>query len=334
MIREIMPWKGSSAGDITLLTAPGRRLTKTLTPDVIHPYDKAKLFRVEARRLDGVEDFERLLHDLAGAPNTCVIRAALKDPIESFAEIRCWIHDRAGVPARFREVPRSWVMLDLEPAAAPPCVAPADPEIAGGFLRKLLPPPFQMARCVVQLSSSAGLKPGLRAHLWFWLDRALAREELERLLDGVPGLDLATLRPRQLHYTASPVFLGRDDPIHERICILPGLAEVEVGELPPPPRTRQAFTPSGAGRVGAAGAERYAQACLRRLALAPEGRRHPTCMAVSCRLLAIAKAGQLDPIRVGSMIIGVALGRGLERPEIDSILQWAWQQVEPESLPR
>ncbi len=75
---------------------------------------------------------------------------------------------------------------------------------------------------------------------------------------------------------------------------MPGLAEVVVPELEPE-RPRPAFAPRGLGLAGAVGAEHYAEACLRRLAVAPAGRRHRAILATGCRLFEIAQAGQLDP---------------------------------------
>jgi hypothetical protein len=63
-------------------------------------------------------------------------------------------------------------------------------------------------------------------------------------------------------------------------------------------------------------------------------------LTIACRLLALAKGGEIDPIRVGSMIKGVMQGkgfdgrRGRDLGEVDRILAWAWQTVEPEGLPR
>ena len=93
-----------------------------------------------------------------------------------------------------------------------------------------------------------------------------------------------------------------------------------------------AFAPMVSNGHHYGGAEAYANACLRRLALAPEGHRHNTCVAVSCRLLALSKAGLLDPVRVAGQIKGVMAGKGVELPEVDAILEWAWQQVGPEGL--
>jgi hypothetical protein len=243
------------------------------------------------------------------------------------------------IVAPFAAVPRCWCMIDVEPPTCPPWIDPTDPVLAGGYLRKQLPVPFQVARCVVQLSGSAGIKPGLRAHLWFWLDRPLGRAELDRLLAGVAGLDASTLRDIQVHYCARPTFAdGADDPVLERIDVLPGRDEVEVPDLSEQERPRQAYV-AQPYRGHGGGAERYALACLRSLALAPEGQRHRTCIAISCRLLALAKGGQLDPARVAGQIKGVMFGRGFDGRggrdlgEIDSILEWAWQQVKPAELP-
>jgi hypothetical protein len=199
-------------------------------------------------------------------------------------------------------------------------------------VRRHLPPPFRVARCVSQLSSQAGIAPGLRCHLWFWLNRPLARADLVRWLKGVAGVDLQVFVPIQPHYTAAPIFDGVDDPCHERLAVLPGYAEVEVPPLPDPERPRAAFSPMVGDRHRHGGAEAYANACLRRLALAPEGRRHNTCVVVACRLLALSKAGLLDPVRIAGQIKGVMAGKGFELPEVDAILEWAWRQVGPEGL--
>jgi hypothetical protein len=131
------------------------------------------------------------------------------------------------------------------------------------------------------------------------------------------------------------------DPVPLRSKLIPGEGDaVNVPDLPE--RGRQASPHSWPLRphhgAAPARAEAYAAACLRQLALAPEGRRHPTCLAVSCRLLALAKGGALDPRRVTAQIKGVMLGKGFDGrngrdlSEIDRILEWAWTTVQPEDL--
>jgi hypothetical protein len=341
MIRRVMPWQATAPGDVTILRAPGRRLTKLITETGIVGYDNVLRFEREAVRIETVEDLAGLLEDLAGQTDACIIRGVLKPEFAGQRLVLRRSRDHPGVAARFAEVPRSWLMVDLEHVACPPGIDPTDPVLVGGALRRYLPDPFKAARCVAQLSSQTGLEPGLRAHLWFMLDRAVSDLEAKRWLKDAP-VDLAIYQPVGIHYVASPVFDGVDDPCHERLAVLPGYPEVAVPDLPDRP-ARQTFTLSISGATvrgfGPAGAERYAAACLRNLALAPEGRRHPTCVAVSCRLLALAKSGLLDPVRVASQIKGVMRGRGFDGrqgrdlSEIDSILAWSWAQVEPEGLP-
>jgi hypothetical protein len=333
VIRYVMPWKATGPGDLTILRAQGRRLTKLIAPGRIVDYDRPLAFEVEAVRLEDVEDLAALLEDLAGQPDRCVIRGVLRPAFATRKYVFRRARESDAGPGRFEAVARAWVMVDIEPTTAPPWIDPVDPVLVGGYLRRQLPAPFQSARCAVQLSSGAGVKPGLRAHLWF--SRPLGKPELDRWLKGVVGIDLQVFVSVQPHYTAAPAFQDVDDPVHERLALLPGYAEVAVPDLAPPaPRPAFAARP----HRGGGGAEAYAAACLRRLALAPEGQRHRTCVAVSCRLLALAKAGLLDPARVAAMVKGVMVGRGFDGrsgrdlSEVDSILEWAWQQVEPEGL--
>jgi hypothetical protein len=338
MIRRVMAWKATGSGDLTILRAPSRRLTKLISESGVVGYEGASAFEVEAARIDRVEDLAELLEDLAGRSDSCVIRGALRPGFAGHPKVLRRSRDRPGVEARFVEVPRTWVMVDVEHLPCPPGVDPTDPLMVGGAVRMHLPAPFRVARCVSQLSSQAGLEDGLRCHLWFVLDRPLVRAELKRWLEPVPGVDLQVFTSVQPHYVARPIFAGVDDPCPERLAVLPGYPEVAVPDLPDRTQPRPAFAPVGIGKAGPARAEAYAQACLRRLAMAPEGRRHPTCVAVSCKLLALAKGGLLDPIRVAARIKGVMRGRGFDGrtgrdlSEVDSILEWAWTTVQPEGL--
>jgi hypothetical protein len=79
MIRQVMAWRATGPGDVTLLTAPRRVITKTITPDRVRGYDRVTAFSVAAVRVDSVEDLaELLLARLADDPHTCVIRGALR----------------------------------------------------------------------------------------------------------------------------------------------------------------------------------------------------------------------------------------------------------------
>ena len=162
--------------------------------------------------------------------------------------------------------------------------------MAGGAARLALPPQFRSARCVVQLSSSAGIEPDLRAAPVVLARSPDRRRRAEALAQG-RAASTSGLQPVQtaLHRarrssTASTI------PAIERLALLPGYAEVAVPDLPDPERPRAAFVADrNRQRAPPRRREAYANACLRRLALAPEGRRHNTCVAVSCRLLALPR---------------------------------------------
>ena len=328
MIRQIMPWQATGPGDVTILRAPGRRLTKLITEAGVVGYDRAAAF--ESRRSGSTTSrtSPRCSTTSPGRPtaaSSAACSARVHGPADGPAPV-------ARPPRRRRPVRRGPANLDHGRSGAracPPGVDPTDPVLVGGALRRHLPAPFRSARCVAQLSSQAGLRAGLRGSLVVPARPAARAGRAEALARARAGR-----RPRRCSCrssrTTSPrrSSIGVDDPCFDvgwRSC--PDI---------PRSRSRPCRTRRGQGRppragaarhgIGPAGAERYAAACLRRLALAPEGRRHPTCVAVSCRLLALAKAGLLDPVRVAAQIKGVMRGKGFDGrggrdlSEIDSIL--------------
>jgi hypothetical protein len=79
-----------------------------------------------------------------------------------------------------------------------------------------LPIEFQSVDCWYHFSSSMGIKPGIRVHLWFWLDRPCSDYEIKAWLSGYP-VDLRLFNPIQIHLTANPRFVdGATDPFPNR----------------------------------------------------------------------------------------------------------------------
>jgi hypothetical protein len=86
-----------------------------------------------------------------------------------------------------------------------------------------LGPDFACADYVLQLSSSAGLKPGISAHCWFWLEKPMdgaawrawyARRTRE--LGRKPRIDKTLFERERIHYIATPKFDGGTvDPVAE-----------------------------------------------------------------------------------------------------------------------
>ena len=66
---------------ITILRAPGKRLTKSYARDragkvTKRNYDNAKHFATEVREFHGIDGLAELLRELQSRPDACVIRAA------------------------------------------------------------------------------------------------------------------------------------------------------------------------------------------------------------------------------------------------------------------
>jgi hypothetical protein len=80
---------------------------------------------------------------------------------------------------------------------------------------------FVDVKYILQFSSSAGIKPGIRAHAWFWLKNAFNHahweawyKARERVLGRKPHIDKGMFQPERIHYIAPPVFKKADlDPL-------------------------------------------------------------------------------------------------------------------------
>ena len=69
-----------------------------------------------------------------------------------------------------------------------------------------LPPEFQQVDCWYHFSSSMGIKPGIRVHLWYWLERPCSDTEMKAWLSGCP-INMRLFNLIQIHLTATPQFV-------------------------------------------------------------------------------------------------------------------------------
>jgi hypothetical protein len=105
---------------------------------------------------------------------------------------------RTGDPATVEDVPRNWVMADID-----------DPPLSSvDELQARLPPELRDVNYVGQYSSTTGhplLGGKLKMHAWFLLNRALSSAECRAWLDVYSGIDASMLTPVGVHFTAAPV---------------------------------------------------------------------------------------------------------------------------------
>lgn len=228
----------TAADSITVLRTFGPLATKTLRRAAsgwqVEGYDRAKHFAGRTLGFVTIQDLYRELTRLARCRTVFVVRAAICDHVDRGYMLRRLHADAAtGEPATLEDVPRRTAAFDFDGTALPSGVDPLDPLELGDWLRGRMPPEFHDAAAIVQLTSSAGIKPGGNARLWVMFDRPLLGSVVEGWLRacGVQ-LDPVTLLPAEPIYVASPLFVDGEDFMPQRWALLPGLQDVV--ELPDP----------------------------------------------------------------------------------------------------
>jgi hypothetical protein len=186
----------------------------------------------------GFDDLADALDDVSRNPREAVVRGRSRQETAGRPFRRTSDRARHGDAATFEPAPRRWIALDIDGVDEPAGVTfAAEPEAGVEYLRDhLLPEAFEGAACWWQATASAGIKPGIRARLWFWLDRPVADHEAKHWLKGAP-VDRALFTPVALHYTAPPLRAdGACEPVARRQGRLSGLEPVEVPDLSAAPR--------------------------------------------------------------------------------------------------
>lgn len=197
---------------ITILkTTHNKRLVKIVrrvSPPDIADYDRPYRFDLARRHVRNLNDIADLLVWLEGQSNRCIVRGDIVGPDRN---VRRLVHQDGDDMPTLREMPRRWVAIDLD---CPP--EPSGTLVDCGYAgMALLPPEFHNCEFICQATASHRIKPGLRIRLWFWLSRAVGRDELKFWFRDTP-VDPSIFMAAQVTYTAAPVFVGGAiDPARE-----------------------------------------------------------------------------------------------------------------------
>lgn len=228
----------NEASGITILEAfaPGKYATKTYTRDWAtgelrtDPYDNIGTWVGREVPITGLADLREKLALVEARPKACIVRGRIRDGIEPSKMARRKFprfDPKTGEvtePATIEECPRSWIMVDWDgelPEGADETFIPSDPDAALALIVEALPEALREVSFVHGWGCSAGVKPKLSAHLFFWLSRpvpdAVLRLWATRLQAEGSGIDPALFDPIQVHYVAAPRFRGDiEDPLAGR----------------------------------------------------------------------------------------------------------------------
>ncbi len=220
-------------------------------------YSAGLLFTVEEVTFTSLKEMAVILDKLRGDSKAFVVRGKLlpdvkekvrADPAATIYRLK---KENKGRPPTLAEVPRRWLMIDVDDWPLPPWADLAgDPgPVIKAAVRELLPVAFHDVQCWWQLSSSAGFEPGvLKVHIYFWLTNPTSNDHVKRVLkDTAPGVDLSPFNAVQPHYIANPIIVGGPDPIRQRVGWLPGTRHAV--DLPDPSQPKH-------GREASAGISR------------------------------------------------------------------------------
>ena len=217
---------------IFLEPAKGLRLSKTITQDGSTPYPRAKVFTSHtlyvAPNEQGVREALGKMqeHALLGH---AIHKGALKQPILN--------ESRAGKADT--HAPTNLLVIDLDDyvpeVPLPERISAADLGVTVRALRAQLPEPLNTTACIVNASSSTGLKAKgqIGLHLFFLLDRPVSPSQLSHWLVDlnfrIPSFeaqvklnrsgisvkwpcDPVVSRNAQIIYIAPPTLTGVEDP--------------------------------------------------------------------------------------------------------------------------
>lgn len=184
-------------------------------------------FRHEQIPVSSIYDLDKVLTLLMTEPQKFVVRGQLKEGMGAVVFRRSKKENAAFDPCA-----RHWVMLDIDKLDLPDGFDPVkDPDAVVLWIIGQLPDFFGGVTCYYKFSSSQNVPDKIgeapsrvvSVHMWFWCDRAVSDEEWRKVFEAYPSpVDMALFNAVQIHYTATPLFKGFDDPLAKRHGLIKG----------------------------------------------------------------------------------------------------------------
>lgn len=213
---------------LSFLTHSTLPLAKTWKPDgSIQDYSKPKNFKLNQFTFHNIKELSAFLSKIEHKPNTCLIRGKYIGNTPEHTMRRKDV---------FADQELHMILVEIDqhvPQNIDPVLDPV--KAIEAYILSSLPECFHGASYHWQLSNSAGhpSKAGiLKAHIYFWLTESYTSAQLKAWAENSGTdkvLDVATLDPVQVHYTALPVFeTSVKDPVPLRSGFVEGLISDDV----------------------------------------------------------------------------------------------------------
>ncbi len=166
----------------------------SLQSEVSDPH--VKLFSGTELPVPDLSGLVAVLERVSQYPSMYVVRGKIAPGVDRASMRRT----HAGDSPTLAPASHSWLLLDVDVFREDlaPGVFASDPAHWAGEARAALPPHFSGSSCWWQATGSAGVKPGVRVRLAFWLEQPLTDLEAKTLCQALPlKVDLSLYTPSQ-----------------------------------------------------------------------------------------------------------------------------------------
>jgi hypothetical protein len=191
--------------------------TKTIKRDKKIENGKiGKIFNLSRHAVNNIDDLYSLLDTIKSDSKSFIIRG---EPVGTETrEILRRCKDPKSATFQAPKNGNHWICLDLDSVETSIDIK-YPKRVISEFLENS--PQLGNTTCVYQLTSSYGIKPGIRAHLWFWLSEPRSDQQCKEWLKTLPfAVDNSLFTPVGVHYTADPIYESGRSPKGSRIGII------------------------------------------------------------------------------------------------------------------
>lgn len=199
------------------------KLTRKSTPFV-------EMYDVEVHDVHSLAELSTLLRELETHQDKFVIRGRLKDP-ENKKDVRRLASD-ASAPLTAQDC--QWLCIDVDKLDLPEELSDfnrLENEIAL-YIAQRLPTEFRNVDFHWHFSSGMGVEPGIKMHLWFWLDRPVSDREAKGWLTNADfQIDESLFQANQAHFTSNPII---SESAYDPVAVRSGLYRFEDGKASVP----------------------------------------------------------------------------------------------------